>query len=80
MVRAHTGGENEEGTFSFYCRQCGEILKLDNFPDYPCPWCGQTLDDRGWGVSGDASATTTSDNTSQPNRGFTVTSIDKQIY
>jgi len=54
MTRGHTGPyADTDQNYNFYCRSCGRLHTQKDFPEH-CSWCGSTLDDEGFGVSGDA--------------------------
>ena len=68
MPRKITGGQRADGTYNFYCRQCGKIHTQLGWPDH-CDECGNTEDYTGWGVSGDNSISNTTVTISRVNPG-----------
>ena len=76
MLRLHSGGTNENSTYSFYCRQCGNVMKSLTFPDR-CSVCGNIVIDQGYGVSGDASGSETGSTDRAPRIPLRITNIDK---
>lgn len=75
-MRGHTASKNELGTYTFYCRSCGFMMKAKDIPNL-CDWCGNVLIDRGFGISGDASASEAL-NTTYANRDVLLP-IDKYV-
>ena len=51
-MRGNSAPVNELGTLTFYCRSCGTIMKQADMPNL-CIACGNDLNDRGFGISGD---------------------------
>lgn len=76
-MRENDAPTNELGNYSFYCRACGLVMKADDMP-IKCDWCGNSLIDRGFGISGDASLSETSV-TTYANRGYVIVDVDKPI-
>ena len=48
------------GRYEYYCRQCGQIHTQKDFPVY-CKRCGNTEVNEGFGVSGDAGVSNTTE-------------------
>jgi len=68
---------NELGTYTFYCRACGCIIKQAGMPGL-CPACGNDLNDRGFGISGDNAISESSTMSGFKGRPQ-IMSIDKKI-
>ena len=65
------------GLYNFYCRQCGKAMSAKSTPDI-CTWCGNSMVDVGFGISGDNSVNETS-SYSYGGRGPTIVNKDKWI-
>ena len=76
-MRGHTAPTNELGNYSYYCRACGFVMQQAEMPII-CVWCGNSLPDTGFGISGEAGRVETS-LTTYPNRGHFITNIDKPV-
>lgn len=79
MPRIINAGQRADGTYNFYCRQCGKIHTQEAWPDH-CDECGNPEVDEGWGVSGDNSVSNTTVTISRENPGrnfLAVGTIDK---
>jgi len=58
--RQIVSGQRADGTYNYYCRQCGKIHTQKAFPDM-CTECGNIEIQDGWGVSGDNSISNTTE-------------------
>ena len=80
--RAHAGGTNENSTYSFYCRQCGNVMKALLCP-HLCTVCGNTLIDTGFGTSGDTTGDLAGDESGSADKApwipLRITNIDRKL-
>ena len=80
--RVHSGGTNELGTYSFYCRECGNVMKGTVCPNI-CTVCGNILVDEGYGVSGDTTGGLAGDESGSTDKApwipVRITNIDKKL-
>ena len=82
MLRSHSGGTNELGNYSFYCRVCGNVMKAAVAPTI-CTVCGNNLVEDGYGVSGDTTGGLAGDESGAVDRApripLRITNIDKRL-